>query len=364
MTRTEAYLVLNSLRLVGPVRVRKLRELFGAVEGLFAQPTQRLAGVQGVGQAVAESIRGWEKTFDLGAELEKIRKLGLQVVDCEDPAYPPLLREIHDPPLVLYYRGHLDAVKGACIAVVGTREATGYGIDLAKKLGYQLAFAGIGVVSGLARGIDTAAHQGALAAKGRTAAVLGCSLDQVYPAENEVLAERMAEAGGCVLSEFCLGTPPDRQTFPMRNRIVSGLSKGLLVIEAARASGAMITARQALEQGRQVFAVPGRIDHPQSGGCHQLIKDGARLVESVEDVLAEFEFLLPRSEMPAPAPPQGNLNEEEKRILEVLGRDELQVDLVTRKCGLPSRVVSATLLKLEMKHRVRQMPGKVFTRID
>lgn len=364
MTRTEAYLVLNSLRLVGPVRVRKLRELFGAVEGLFAQPTQRLAGVQGVGQAVAESIRGWEKTFDLGAELEKIRKLGLQVVDCEDPAYPPLLREIHDPPLVLYYRGHLGAVKGACIAVVGTREATGYGIDLAKKLGYQLAFAGIGVVSGLARGIDTAAHQGALAAKGRTAAVLGCSLDQVYPAENEVLAEKMAEAGGCVLSEFCLGTPPDRQTFPMRNRIVSGLSKGLLVIEAARASGAMITARQALEQGRQVFAVPGRIDRPQSGGCHQLIKDGARLVESVEDVLAEFEFLLPRSEMPAPAPPQGNLNEEEKRILEVLGRDELQVDLVTRKCGLPSRVVSATLLKLEMKHRVRQMPGKVFTRID
>jgi DNA processing protein len=364
MTRTEAYLVLNSLRLVGPVRVRKLRQVFGPVEGLFLQPTMRLAGVEGVGQAVAESIRGWEKTFDLAAELEKIRKLRLQVIDCEDPDYPPLLREIHDPPMVLYYRGNLEAVKGACIGVVGTRDASGYGIDLAKKLGYQLAFAGIGVVSGLARGIDTAAHQGALAAKGKTAAVLGCSLDQIYPAENGVLAEKMAEVGGCVMSEFCLGTPPDRQTFPMRNRVVSGLSKGLLVIEAARASGAMITARQALEQGRQVFAVPGRIDHPQSGGCHQLIKDGARLVESVEDVLAEFEFLLPRSEMPAPAPPQGNLNEEERKILEALGRDELQVDVVTRKCGLPSPVVSATLLKLEMKRRVRQMPGKVFTRID
>lgn len=364
MTRTEAYLVLNSLRLVGPVRVRKLRQVFGSVEGLFSQPTMRLAGVEGVGQAVAESIRGWEKTFDLAAELEKIRKHRLQVIDCEDPDYPPLLREIHDPPMVLYYRGNLAAVKGACLGVVGTRDASGYGIDLAKKLGYQLAFAGIGVVSGLARGIDTAAHQGALAAKGKTAAVLGCSLDQIYPAENEVLAEKMAEAGGCVLSEFCLGTPPDRQTFPMRNRIVSGLSKGLLVIEAARASGAMITARQALEQGRQVFAVPGRIDQPQAGGCHQLIKDGARLVESVEDVLAEFEFLLPRAEMPVPAAPQGNLSEEEKKILETLGRDELQVDVLTRKCGLPSPVVSATLLKLEMKRRVRQMPGKVFTRID
>ena len=364
MTRTEAYLVLNSLRLIGPVRVRKLREVLGAVEGLFSQPTMRLAGVEGIGQAVAESIRGWEKTFDLSAELEKIRKHRLQVIDCEDPGYPPLLREIHDPPMVLYYRGNLEAVKGACIGVVGTRDASGYGIDLAKKLGYQLAFAGIGVVSGLARGIDTAAHQGALAAKGKTAAVLGCSLDQIYPAENEVLAEKMAEAGGCVMSEFCLGTPPDRQTFPMRNRIVSGLSKGLLVIEAARASGAMITARQALEQGRQVFAVPGRIDQSQAGGCHQLIKDGARLVESVEDVLAEFEFLLPRSEMPAPLSPQGNLNEEERKILQALGRDELQVDVLTRKCGLPSPVVSATLLKLEMKRRVRQMPGKVFTRID
>ena len=364
MTRTEAYLVLNSLRLVGPVRVRKLREVFGPVEGLFAQPTQRLAGVEGIGQAVAESIRGWEKTFDLSGELAKIRKLGLKVVDFEDPVYPVLLREIHDPPLVLYFRGNLDAVKGACLGMVGTREASGYGIDLAKKLGYQLAFAGIGVVSGLARGIDTAAHQGALAARGKTAAVLGCSLDQIYPAENLVLADKMVEADGCLLSEFCLGTPPDRQTFPMRNRIVSGLSKGLLVIEAARASGAMITARQALEQGRQVFAVPGRIDQPQSGGCHQLIKDGARLVESVEDVLAEFEFLLPRSEMPTPAPPQGNLNEDEKRILEALGWDELQADVITRKCGLPSPVVSATLLKLEMKRRVRQMPGKVFTRID
>jgi DNA processing protein len=150
----------------------------------------------------------------------------------------------------------------------------------------------------------------------------------------------------------------------MRNRIVSGLSKGLLVVEAARASGAMITAKQALEQGRQVFAVPGRIDHPQSGGCHQLLKDGARLVESVEDVLAEFEFLLPPSEMPSPNLPQGNLGEQERMVLEALGREEMHMDVLTRKCGLPSPTVSATLLKLEMKRWVRQMPGKYFTRID
>ena len=364
MTRTEAYLILNALRLAGPVRVRKLREALGGVEGLLGQPLSRLAGVEGVGQAVAESIRGWEKSFDLAKELKEIERLKLQVIDVEDPSYPSLLREIHDPPMVLYYRGNLEAVRGASIGVVGTREATGYGIELAKKMGYQLAYAGVGVISGLARGIDTAAHQGALAAKGKTAAVLGCSMDQVYPAENRALAEKMEESGGCVMSEFCLGTAPDRQTFPMRNRIVSGLSKGLLVVEAARASGAMITAKQALEQGRQVFAVPGRIDHPQSGGCHQLLKDGARLVESVEDVLAEFEFLLPPSEMPSPNPPPGNLGEQERKVLEALGREEMHMDVLTRKCGLPSPVVSATLLKLEMKRRVRQMPGKYFTRID
>ena len=364
MTRKEAYLILNALRLVGPVRVRKLREALGSVEGLFQQPVSRLAGVEGIGQAVAESIRGWEKSFNLSEELKKIDRLKLQVIEVEDPDYPSLLREIHDPPMVLYYRGNLEAVRGASIGVVGTREATGYGIELAKRLGYQLAYAGVGVISGLARGIDTAAHQGALAAKGKTAAVLGCSMDQVYPAENRALAEKMEESGGCVMSEFCLGTAPDRQTFPMRNRIVSGLSKGLLVVEAARASGAMITAKQALEQGRQVFAVPGRIDHPQSGGCHQLLKDGARLVESVEDVLAEFEFLLPPGEMPAPKPPPANLGEQETKVLEALGREEMQVDELTRKCGLPSPVVSATLLKLEIKRRVRQMPGKYFTRID
>ena len=364
MTRTEAYLILNALRLVGPVRVRKLREALGAVEGLLAQPTSRMAGVEGVGQAVAESIRGWEKSFDLAKELKQIERLKLQVIDVEDPSYPSLLREIHDPPMVLYYRGNLEAVRGASIGVVGTREATGYGIELAKKLGYQLAYAGVGVISGLARGIDTAAHQGALAAKGKTAAVLGCSMDQMYPAENRALAEKMEESGGCVMSEFCLGTAPDRQTFPMRNRIVSGLSKGLLVVEAARASGAMITAKQALEQGRQVFAVPGRIDHPQSGGCHQLLKDGARLVESVEDVLAEFEFLLPPSEMPSINLPLGNLGEQERKVLEALGREEMHMDILTRKCGLPSPAVSATLLKLEMKRWVRQMPGKYFTRID
>jgi DNA processing protein len=189
-------------------------------------------------------------------------------------------------------------------------------------------------------------------------------MDQMYPPENRSLAEKMEEAGGCVMSEFCLGTAPDRQTFPMRNRIVSGLTKGILVIEAARASGAMITAKQALEQGRQVFAVPGRVDQAQSGGCHQLLKDGARLVESVEDVLAEFEFLIPRGEMPVPVTPEGNLGPEEKKVLEGLGREEVHMDLLTRKCGLPSPVVSATLLKLELKHRVRQMPGKYFTRID
>ncbi|MFH1067139.1 MAG: DNA-processing protein DprA, partial [bacterium] len=323
-----------------------------------------LARAGGINKEIAESIYHWEKNWSLAEEWEKIRALGLNVIDCKDPLYPPRLAEIYDPPLVLYYKGDLDAARRRAIAVVGSRHATSYGFETARKLSYQCAYAGLTVVSGLAQGIDTAGHQGALAAKGKTVAVFGSSLDKVYPAENQTLAEKIVENGGAILSEFRLGTPPDRYTFPMRNRIVSGLSEGVLVIEAGKTSGAMITAHMAGEQGRQVFAVPGRIDNPRVSGCHALIKDGAKLVENVDDIFAEFSLLFPKTEMQPSLSLPNNLSAEEKKVVEAIDNDEIGLDEIIRKCGLPSAVVSSSLLRLELKRLVRRLPGKCFIRIN
>jgi len=364
MTRTECYLALNSIRLIGPVRVRRLLEVLGSAEAILNAPADRLARVDGIGPATAEEIRSWDKNWSLEKELAGIQDLGLSLVDCEDEKYPQALREIYDPPLILYYKGDLEAARRKSIAVVGSRHTSHYGTEMAKKLSYQLAYAGMTVTSGLARGIDSAAHLGALAAKGRTVAVQGCSFDQIYPRENQPLADRIVEGNGLLLSEFPLGTPPDKQTFPMRNRIVSGLSQGLLVIEAGKESGALITARMASEQGRQVFAMQGRIDQPYAKGCHQLIKDGAKLVEGVEDILGEFEFLFPKlPDEVKPKKPE-NLTTEEQSVYDALGTEEYHLDILIRKTGLPSAVVSSNLLRLEMKKLVRSLPGRVFVRVN
>ncbi|MDR1305059.1 MAG: DNA-processing protein DprA [Verrucomicrobiales bacterium] len=365
MERLDGYLILNSLRLIGPVRVRRLLDAFGSVEKIFLQSAASLSAVAGIGPKAAASIRDWEQHFDPVAELAELRRLNLSVIDREDARYPQQLLEIYDPPLVLYYQGDLAAAKRRGIGVVGSRQTSPYGLETARKLSYQMAYAGLPVVSGLARGIDTAAHQGALAAKGRTVAVLGCSLDLMYPPENQALAEMIVERNGLLLSEFPLKTPPDKQTFPMRNRIVSGLSGGVLVVEAGADSGALITARMALDQGRQVFAVPGRIDNPQSKGCHRLIKEGAKLVESVEDILAEFEFLFPKAAISEPRRTlPADLSADERVILEHLGLEEVHLDELTRKCGLPSARMSSTLLRLEMRKLARQLPGKFFVKTD
>lgn len=364
MTRKECYIILNSLRLIGPVRVRKLREALGSVEAIFSERVGGLSKIEGIGQGPAESIMSWEKTFDLKSELARCEELKIEIADCEDESYPKQLLEIYDPPLVLYYRGDLEAASKRSIAVVGSRSTTYYGLETAKKLSYQMAYAGLTVGSGLARGIDTAAHQGALAAKGRTLAVVGSSLDLIYPPENRPLAEMIAEKRGVVLSEFSLGTAPDKQTFPMRNRIVSGLSSGVLVVEAGDKSGALITARMALEQGRQVFAIPGRINDESAKGCHRLIKDGAKLVESVEDILQEFEFLFPKVEAEPRLAWPDDLTAEEVLLLQTLDIHEMQLDEIIRKCGLPSAKVSSTLLRLEMRKMIRQLPGKHFVKTD
>lgn len=367
MTPSEAYLALNMLPNIGPVRVRALLEVFGEPQAILTAGESQLKKVHGVGEEVARSIARWREHTDLDAELKRIGKAGARVVSQADAEYPKLLREIASPPLVLYVKGRLDERDARCVGVVGSRQTTHYGRESAQKLAIQLAHCGFTVVSGGARGIDTAAHEGALKIQGRTLAVLGCGLDVVYPPENRELFERIA-AEGALLSEFPFGTEPDKQTFPMRNRIISGISLGLVVVECGLNSGALITANMALEQGRQVFAVPGRIDSPQSKGTHRLIKDGAKLVEDAEDILEEFEFLFSKKKRAATGAETGTLaaptlNERESKVYATIERDETGIDEIIRASGLTSAEVSATLLALEMKKLIRQLPGKRFARM-
>jgi len=363
MTESEAYFILNLLSGIGPVRAKRLRERFGSLDLALTARGADLRSVEGIGPELVEALVSWKETTDHEKERKWAEAMGLTIVTMADKEYPASLAEIYDPPLVLYIKGKVPETWPRGVAVVGSRETSHYGLENAKKLGYQLAYAGVPVISGLARGIDTAAHLGALAAKGTTWAVLGCGLDKMYPPENDALAAKIVESGGCLISELPLGTSPDKRTFPMRNRIVSGLSFGVLVIEAGRQSGALITARQALDQGRQVFAVPGRIDNPLAQGCHQLLKDGAKLVEGVEDILAELEFLIPRESVtPAPRPLPANLTGDEEKVYAAIELDETPIDAITQATGLPSGTVSSTLLRLEMRKLVRQLPGKVFVR--
>ena len=366
MDSREAFIALNMIEHVGPVRARLLLEHFGDAPKILAASKSELLRVRNIGEEVAESISNWEKSVDLAGELKRISDFGCHVLISADEHYPALLREIYDPPLVLYIKGELTTKDKNAVAMVGSRQTTHYGIETARKLAYQLAYVGVTVVSGGARGIDTAAHQGALSAKGRTIAVLGTGINLVFPTENAELFERIA-ANGAVMTQFPFNRPADKQSFPIRNRIVAGMTLGTVVVEANSTSGALITANMAVEAGRQIFAVPGRIDSPRSKGCHDLIKKGAKLCEGVEDILSEFEYLFPTSNRP-PSPgetgvlPALELSEREKIIYDVLSREESSIDEVIRRCGLPSSTVSVGLLSLEMKRAVKQLPGKLFVR--
>ncbi len=360
MTSREAYVALNLMADIGPVTVRALTAALGAPESIFEAAPSDLRAAPGVGEAAVRAILGQRAGMRPDTELERAERLGYAVITPADSGYPAPLAAIHDPPLALYVWGTLAPGDARALAVVGSRHVTVYGRETAERLAYQLAQAGFTVVSGLARGIDTAAHRGALKAGGRTLAVLGGGLDCLYPEENADLAESMTRQGA-VLSEFPLGRQPDKTTFPMRNRIVSGLSMGVLVVEAGPTSGALITAAEALEQGRPVFAVPGRIDSPASRGSHRLLKEGARLVEDLDDILQEFEFLIPPERRQAPpAPP---LSPEESLVVAALAEGELDVDALTRATGLAPASLSVLILGLEMKRQVRMLPGRRVMRL-
>jgi len=366
MDPREALVALNLIEHVGPVRVRQLLGRFGDPVAILGASRSQLLQVSGIGEETADAIACWEKNIELGAELKRVADFGCRIVTQADNEYPELLRQIYDPPMLLYVKGELLAKDKNSVAMVGSRMCTHYGIEVARKLAYQLAYLGVTVVSGGARGIDSAAHQGALSSKGRTVVVLGTGINLVFPPENAELYDRIA-SNGAVLTQFPFNRPGDKQTFPIRNRLVAGMTLGTVVVEANLTSGALITANFANEYGRQVFAVPGRIDSPRSKGCHDLIKKGAKLCEGAEDILSEFEYLFPPSNKSRSAAETGilpaiELSENEQKVYDALTSEETSIDEVIRTCGLPASAVSVTLLSLEMKRLIRQLPGKLFTR--
>jgi DNA processing protein len=365
MTPTEACIALNMLPTIGPVRLRKLLEVFKNPERILMAKRGEFRGVEGIGNEAAEQISNWEATVDLAAELERVREFGATVITQDSTSYPNSLREIHAPPIVLYVWGELTERDHHAIGIIGARRTTHYGTESAKKLAYQIAYAGLTVISGLARGIDTAAHQGALAAKGRTIAVIGSGLSKLYPPENQALAEKIRNGNGAIVSEFSMEIEPDRQTFPMRNRIISGWSHGILVVEAGLNSGALITASQAIEQNRSVYAVPGQINAPSAMGSNRLIQQGAKLVMDASDILDDLQILLPETKpsSEAAARPLPELTTDERRVYDAIESSETPIDRIATKSELPSAVVSSTLLRLELKHLVKQLPGKYFVKL-
>jgi len=340
-------------------------EVFTEPQQVLTAKRSDLRKVEGIGNEVADQVSNWESLVDLTAELQRIRNFGATTIIQQSPEYPRSLREIHAPPIVLYVWGKIEERDHHALGIIGSRRTTHYGSEAAKKLDYQLAYAGLTIVSGLARGIDTAAHHGALAAKGRTIAVIGSGLSRLYPPENRALAEKIASGQGAVISEFSMEIDPDRQTFPMRNRIISGWSHGILVVEAGLNSGALITAAQALEQGRSVYAVPGHINAPSAMGSNQLIQQGAKLVMDANDILDDLQILLPETK-PSPeaaARPLPPLSEDERRVYDAIEASETPIDQIAANCDLPSATVSSTLLGIELKRLVKQLPGKYFVKL-
>lgn len=365
MSPREAILALNLLPGIGPVRISRLIESFGDARSVLLAGVDRLRRVDGIGPETAKIIAAWEDHADPSKELAEAERRGISIISREDDSYPKHLLQAYDSPILLYVWGEILPRDKHAISVVGSRRATIYGVNATKKLTYQLAHAGFTIVSGLARGIDTAAHESALAAKGRTIAVVGSGLARLYPPENLTLAEKIADGNGAVISEFPLHKAPDKQTFPMRNRIVAAWSQAVLVTECPAWSGSLITANLASEYGKPVFAVPGPIDSPSSAGCHQLIRQGATLVSDASHLIDDmgvlpFSYKTPDEPAEQAAP---ELPPEEAAVFTAMdvGR-EYAVDGLIQASGLPSSAVTAALFKLELRRLVRPLPGFRFIR--
>ncbi len=355
---------------VGPGRIRALLAHFGAASSVLTASPGALARVERVGAKTAKAIATFDGEAVVDEQFERAGRVGAELVPLWDERYPALLRQIYDPPAVLWLRGDLVPQDARAVAIVGTRRATEYGTRVARDFAFELARRGFTVVSGLAYGIDAAAHRGALEAGGRTLAVLGSGVDRIYPARHRALAEAAVEQGG-VLSEFALGAAPDASNFPRRNRIIAGLSLGTLVAEARETGGALITAWMALEQNREVWAAPTPLFSPAGAGTNQLIRKGyATLVTSVDELLEEIEGQMPAPDPSAPreaastpaasAPPV--LNGAEKKLYEALTTEPVHLDTLCQRAGLDTSSALVYLLSLEFKGLVRQLAGKQFFR--
>jgi DNA processing protein len=376
VTEREALIAFNRVQGLGPVTARQIIEALGSLVAVFETSAERLMEIPGIGSERALLLTRELKEVSAEEELERASKTGVKIITWDDEGYPALLKEIADPPLVLYVAGEVAALDTPGIAIVGTRHPTMYGRETAQRFAYQLAGAGYTITSGLAEGVDSEAHAGALKAKGRTIAVLGGALDCLYPKSNTTLAREIATQGGAVVSEYPFGRQPDRQTFPMRNRIVSGLSKGVLVVEAPVNSGTLITARQGMEQNRSVMVIPGRIDSKASQGCHALLKQGACLVTSPEEVIEEVQDLFIgksariSSELAQPLKkvalkevrPAPVLVAEERSVMANIEDEGTLIDVIIRQSGLPAGRVNALLVSLQIKRLVKLMPGGVVMR--
>ncbi len=358
------WFTLKSVPGIGDLLFKRLIDRFNSPESIFGATRDELLEVEGITPRLVAAIKQRKIPDPVKKEFDRVLQKGYRIVTMADSDYPPLLLQIPDPPPFLYVFGRLDgSIKN--VAVVGSRNATSYGRSTTRRLCRDLARLKITVVSGMALGIDSAAHEGALMGKGATIAVLGSGLENIYPAENRKLFYQIAETGA-VVSEFSLATEPNAHNFPRRNRIISGMSLGTVVVEATRRSGSLITARLAAEQNREVFAVPGSIQSFKSTGTHTLIKQGAKLVEHAQDIMEEFSFIMEPpvgTDIPPEKTPEkiSGLSLEESKVFEALGPYPVHIDDLARKLAMESGRLSSVLLQLELKNIVQQSPGKFFS---
>ena len=363
------WLALKSIAGIGNVVLPALIDSFGTLEAIFSASAAELQTAPGITKKAAAAVAGFKNWDNIKKSLELIENAGINIITYQDELYPAKLLEIYDRPPFLYVKGSLKK-EDINISIVGSRLASTYGKYTTERISRELALRGVTIVSGLARGIDSAAHRGALAAQGRTIAVLGTGLDVIYPPENKKLFTAIGQ-NGAVVSEFPLGTPPHAFNFPARNRIISGMSYGVVVVEAGEKSGSLITARLALEQGREVFAVPGSIDSAGSRGTNKLIKQGAKLIENTDDILEEILPQLEKTKIQEALSTSGtethiagkneNLNSIDRQIIDLLSNDRLHIDELITVTGLSPNEILSSLMVLELKGLIKQHPGKFFS---
>ncbi len=358
--KQDKYLIwLAGVKKIGPVRMKRLLEHFGSAKAVWEAKPHELLKIEGINKELCHNIISSRKEDKLETYLNNLTKFGVMTIDINSGFYPELLKETYTPPYLLYLKGDINILKGNCIAIVGSRNASYYGKKVAFKLAGQLARRGFVIVSGLASGIDSYAHKGALSVGGKTIAVLGNGLDVVYPRENYSLMKEIFRSG-LMLSEYPLGTSPLRGNFPARNRIISGLSLGTVVVEASERSGALITADFALEQNREVFAVPGNINSPTSVGANMLIKQGAKIVNSVEDVLEELPVNVGTKKIPKGDSDGKTGTKSEGKVLNFIGWQPIHIEDLQKETGLQAGELNAFLARLEVDGSIERLPGNYY----